>query len=117
MGEISAMTSQGDIVLLSFPFSDLKSTKVRPAIVLSNNKYNKASQNIIAVPITSNLKVGQFDILIKNKDLEKGKLIVDSKIKTDKIFSVEKRFIQKNLGSINKQTFAKLKTNVLDILN
>ncbi len=103
--------------MLSFPFSDLKSTKVRPAVVLSGSKYNKTSQDIIAVPITSNLKVGQFDILIKNKDLEKGKLIVDSKIKTDKIFSVEKRFIQKNLGRINRQTITKLKANVLDILN
>ncbi|MDG7043262.1 MAG: type II toxin-antitoxin system PemK/MazF family toxin, partial [Nitrososphaerota archaeon] len=46
------MLSQRDIVLLSFPFSDLKSSKVRPAIVMSNDGYNRSSEDFIAVPIT-----------------------------------------------------------------
>ncbi len=114
--EIPRMTEQRDIILLSFPFTDLKSAKIRPAIILSNNKYNKTSQDIIAVPITSNLKTNQFDILIKNKDLEKGELIVDSKIKTDKIFSVEKKIVRKNIGKINRQAFTKLKANISEII-
>ncbi len=34
------MISQRDVVLLKFPFSDLRSSKVRPALVLSNDDYN-----------------------------------------------------------------------------
>lgn len=111
------MTSQRDIVLLPFPFSNQKQTKVRPALVLSNNKYNKKSKDIIAVPLTSNLQISEYDLLITNKNLEKGSLIVHSKIKTDKIFSVEKNLIKLMIGRINKKTFAKVKSNFLKTIN
>ena len=51
----SKMILQRDIVLLTFPFSDLKSSKIRPAIVLSNDEYNSQFEDFVAVPLTSNL--------------------------------------------------------------
>ena len=110
------MASQRDIVLLSLPFSDFTTVKKRPAIILSNDRYNKTSQDIIAVAITSNLKINELHIPIKNEDLERGTLIKHSKIKTDKIFTVEKKFIEKYIGRINENTFEKLKVNVSKIL-
>ena len=47
------MISQRDIVLISFPFSDLKSSKVRPVLVLSHDKYNRKFEDFIAVPLTN----------------------------------------------------------------
>ncbi|WP_255408358.1 type II toxin-antitoxin system PemK/MazF family toxin [Candidatus Nitrosotalea okcheonensis] len=35
---------------MSFPFSDLKSSKVRPVLVLSNDKYNRKFGDFIAMP-------------------------------------------------------------------
>ncbi len=32
--------NQGDIVLMEFPYSDLSDAKRRPALVISNQKYN-----------------------------------------------------------------------------
>ncbi|MDG7047163.1 MAG: type II toxin-antitoxin system PemK/MazF family toxin, partial [Nitrososphaerota archaeon] len=60
------MLSQRDIVLLSFPFFDLKGSRVRPAIVMSNDGYNRSSEDFIAVPITSNLKFRDYAVLITN---------------------------------------------------
>ncbi|MEO9277244.1 MAG: type II toxin-antitoxin system PemK/MazF family toxin [Nitrososphaera sp.] len=65
------MISQRDIILLSFPFSDLKSSKVRPAVVLSNSKYNRKFEDIVAVPLTTKMKSRDYSLLITNNDLEK----------------------------------------------
>ena len=79
------MILQRDIVLLLFPFSDLKSSKVRPALVLSSNEYNRKFDDFIAVPLTTNLKSREYTILITNKNLESGRLVVDSNIKIESL--------------------------------
>ena len=103
------MTLQRDIILLNFPFSNLKQSKVRPAIILSNNKHNKKSDDIVVVPLTSNLQQTDYDMLISNKNLEKGNLIVNSRVKVDRIFSVDKKLVKIDIGRIDKQTFSKIK--------
>jgi len=108
--QVLEMMLQRDIVLLNFPFSNLKQSKVRPAVILSNDKHNKKSDDIVVVPLTSNLQQTDYDMLITNKHLEKGNLIVDSRIKIDRIFSVDKKLVKMNIGKINKQTFSKIKT-------
>jgi mRNA interferase MazF len=114
--QVLEMTLQRDIVLLNFPFSNLKQSKVRPAIILSNNKHNKKSNDVIVVPLTSNLQQTDYDMLISNKNLEKGNLIVDSRVKVDRIFSVDKKLVKMNIGKIDKQTFSKIKTILSDLL-
>ncbi len=116
MEQVLEMTLQRDIVLLNFPFSNLKQSKVRPAIILSNNKHNKKSNDVIVVPLTSNLKQTAYDMLITNKNLDKGNLIVDSRVKVDRIFSVDKKLVKMNIGKIDKQTFSKIKTILSDLL-
>ena len=44
---------QGDIVLVSFPFTDLTATKKRPALVISPNSINQQNQDLILAAITS----------------------------------------------------------------
>jgi mRNA interferase MazF len=49
---------KGDIVLIPFPFTNLKETKKRPAVVLYTNK-----QDVIVAFITSRLKwSNSFDV-------------------------------------------------------
>ena len=111
------MTLQRDIVLLPFPFSNLKQSKVRPVIILSNDKHNKKSNDIVVMPVTSNLQQTNYDILITNDNLDKGNLITDSRIKVDKIFSVEKKLIKMKIGKIDKQTFSKITTLLSSLVN
>lgn len=55
--------SKGDVVLLPYPFTDLSTTKVRPAVIVASNK-GKYS-DLFVVPITSrtgNLGAGEFQL-------------------------------------------------------
>ena len=47
---------RGDVVLVSFVFSDESGKKLRPAIVISSAAYNRSRQEIIVAAITSNIR-------------------------------------------------------------
>lgn len=67
---------QRDIILINFPFSDLTGAKVRPALVVSNDQYNRNNLDALVLAITSNLSPYSYKIFIENKDLERGSLPV-----------------------------------------
>ena len=108
---------QKEIVLLSYPFSNLEETKVRPAVVISNNFFNNNSDDFIAVPITSIIKEDSYSVMIGQNDLDFGKLLKESRIRVDKIFTVEKNLIIMKIGVINNKTFENIKSKIKDIFS
>ena len=48
------MLRQGAIVLIPIPFTDLSSQRRRPVIVISNDTYNRRTEDIVVVAMTSN---------------------------------------------------------------
>lgn len=46
---------RGEVLLVPFPFSDLSRTKRRPALVISSDAYNHASNDVVIAQITSNV--------------------------------------------------------------
>ena len=46
---------QGDIVLVSFPFTDLTSSKRRPTLVLSPDPFNAAGEDLVLAAVTSHI--------------------------------------------------------------
>lgn len=111
-----SIVSQRDVVLIKFPFSDRKDSKPRPVIVISNDNYNKKFDDFIAIPMTSRLVSRDHTMLITNKEMEEGKLVVDSLVKIDKISSLHQELIIYHIGRIKKQTYNELKKSLLNLI-
>lgn len=107
--------NQRELVLLPYPFSDLEGTKVRPALVISNDIFNKKSADCIMVPLTTIIKEEPYSIVINQEDLSEGKLLKSSRIRVDKIFCVEKDLIIMRIGKINEDTFNIIKKEIMKI--
>ncbi|MDP4147022.1 MAG: type II toxin-antitoxin system PemK/MazF family toxin [Bacillota bacterium] len=110
------MYKQGDILLIPIPFSDLTSSKKRPVLVLSNSKYNKVTEDILVVAITSNLEEKEYAVIITNEDMEEGALKVDSCVRTDKIYTLSKFIVIKKIGSIKTDIINQIKVKLHDLL-
>jgi mRNA-degrading endonuclease toxin of MazEF toxin-antitoxin module len=71
----------------------MKKSKVRSAIVMSNDGYNNKFKDFIAIPLSLNLNLRYYTIKITNKESESGNLIVESLAKIEKIVSIEKTLV------------------------
>lgn len=103
---------QRDIVLLPYPFSDQEGAKVRPALIISNDQFNKKSEDCIAAPLTTVIKDEPYSFLISKEDLSSGRLLKTSRIRIDKIFTIKKTLIMMAVGTLNDKTFNKIKSGV-----
>ena len=87
-----------EIVLVPFPFTNLTTTKKRPALIISPDEYNKYLDVVIAF-VTSKLdleyRVGDFII----KEWKKSNLPKPSKLRM-KFATVDKSIIIKKLGKL-----------------
>jgi len=109
------MYEQGEILIVPFPFSDLSSIKQRPVLVLSKDIDNTSSNDVITCGITSFLKDTKYSILIDDNNLEKGQIPVKSRIKIDKLFTLDKNIIKKKLAKLNKKTFEKVRKEFFNL--
>jgi len=57
---------RGDIVLVPFPFTDLTTAKLRPALVVSHSSYEQTTGNIIVAQITGRMHNTPTDYAIND---------------------------------------------------
>ena len=107
---------QGDILIVPFPFSDLRGLKQRPVLVISRNEYNNNCEDIITCGITSNLRDTKCSILLDNNDILEGKIPVKSRIKVDKLFTLEKSIVKKKIARLNNKCMAKVRKEFVDLI-
>ncbi|MEI6127942.1 MAG: type II toxin-antitoxin system PemK/MazF family toxin [Pseudomonadota bacterium] len=60
------------ICLIPLPFTDLKSQKKRPVLILSNNVYNQKTEDVLVMALTSNVLEKEFAIDVTGEDMETG---------------------------------------------
>ena len=106
---------QKELVLLPYPFSDQGGSKVRPAVIVSNDNFNRRCEDCVMVPLTTVIKDEPFSLLISQDSLESGKLLKQSRVRIDKIFTIKKTLIIMKIGKINDKTIEKIKFEISKI--
>ncbi len=109
------MYKQGDIVLLPIPFSDLTNRKQRPVLVISSDRYNKVTEDIV-VAITSQLSHLDYSVIIEAKDLKEGELKVTSAIRADKVYTLSKGIVRKKFGQVRTDVLEKVRLKVNELI-
>ncbi len=92
--------SFGDLVLVPFPFLDLKTTKRRPALILTSFQPKTLPPFSIIAMITSQLEGENLPGDYRLKDWNGAKLLHPSKIRLAKVVSVEHQLFLKKLGNL-----------------
>jgi len=110
------MYEQGEIVIVPFPFSDQTGKKLRPVIVISNNEFNKYSEDILVVGVTLNIFKDRYTVFLENKDIEEGKLLAECCVKCENILKIDKEIVIKKIGKIKKETFDLVRNIILEII-
>ncbi|QDA30632.1 type II toxin-antitoxin system PemK/MazF family toxin [Thermococcus indicus] len=106
--------SQWEIVLIEFPFVDLRNRKLRPALVVSNDELNRISNAVVVLQITSNLGSGfvEYNVVITDRDVVRypgTKPIKPSVVKPYVVFALDKRLVRKRLGVLNEKKVLEVK--------
>lgn len=107
---------RGQIWLVNFdPSFGHEYKKVRPALIIQNDKYIESGELLTVIPISSQIsKQTELDILLR-KDI-KNRLMTDSLLKIKQISSFDKRRFIKLVGIVNEETMKKAKENINQII-
>jgi mRNA interferase MazF len=109
------MPSQGDIVLVPVPFTDLTSARRRPVIVISNDQYNTTTADMVVVGMTSNLASSPYSFILTSADLVAGALNHPGRVRVDKVYTLAQRIIVKHFGKVNDVTLDRIRQILLDL--
>ena len=104
-----------DVVVVPFPFTDRRTQKHRPALVLSkNDEFSKTCGHYVLAMITSQ-KNPEWPLDTSISDMKKAGLIAPSKIRM-KLFTLDSRLIIKKIGTLANKDQKAVSKNLRDLL-
>lgn len=109
---------RGDVVLVPFPFTDLSTTKQRPAVVLSSEQYHQATGDCIVAAITSVRPpaLSPGEVALSAEDQAAGGLLKPSIVRVGKLIALDRRLVRRTLGRLPEATTETLLTELKRIL-
>lgn len=104
--------TEGAVVLVPFPFSDLSQAKLRPAIVLAD----VGRDDWILCQITSTPYGDPRAIALADDDFAIGSLRVASYARPGKLFTAHRRLMVSQVGQLKLQPFEHIIDAVIHLL-
>jgi mRNA interferase MazF len=106
------MTRRGDVVIVDFPFTDLRASKLRPALVLQNDVDNARVRKTIIALITGSLRMdGDPSHLLIDPMTPEGAssgLHGPSLVSCINLFTIEQSGIRRTIGTLPPALMAKV---------
>ena len=112
------MIKRGEVVLISFPFTNLSITKVRPALIVSNDSFNKTRGDAIFLFITTKKYNTAFDLRINktHPDFKATGLKTSSTFRVSKLMCLEQGLAKRLLGRASKCILKQVDTRLKCLL-
>ena len=98
--------AKGDIVLITFPFTDLNGSKLRPAVVLA-----ETSLDLTVCFITTQIQWQEPTDVLLGPNTTNG-LRKQSLLRTSKIATLDRLLAKGLLGRLSRDEFAELNTKL-----
>ena len=98
----------GDVVVLPFPQTNLQSGKRRPALVVAD----LAGDDLVLCQITRKPRTDGHSVPLVLTDFERGRLAVDSFIRSNRLFTVEQSVILYAAGKIRDAKLQEVKSKI-----
>ncbi len=100
--------SFGDVVPVSFPFTDQSATKRRPAVIVSTERYNHERPDLIIMAVTSHARPAGALGEVRVKDWQAAGFIKPSVIKPV-VTTIEQPLVLRRLGRLKQEDQTALK--------
>jgi mRNA interferase MazF len=98
----------GEVVVLPFPQTNLQSGKRRPALVVAD----LMGDDLVLCQITSKPRADGYSVPLALADFERGRLAVDSFIRSSRIFTVEQSVVLYAAGKIKDGKLQEVKAQL-----
>ncbi len=101
----------GTIVLVPFPFTDLTSVKLRPALIISGNSghFGDVILAFVSSKISSSRADGDFLLKTNHRDFKKTGLKAASVFKFSKLATLDKKLLVGELGKLSSGLISEMK--------
>lgn len=97
--------ARGDVVLVPMDFTDRSGSKLRPAVVVSGEEYNRSTPDVLIASITGNLKAIPHPGDHRIGEWKAAGLLKPS-LAQAKLATVEARIIRRKLGKLESADMA-----------
>jgi mRNA interferase MazF len=106
------ITQRGDIVLCDFPYTDRSGSKVRPALVVLDDAYQKLDQTVLAIISSSRTRfvgdASQLQVDGSHPDWAQSGLRIPSVIQCEFLAAVHKSLVSQKLGALSAATMQQI---------
>ena len=107
--------SRGEIVWVKFPFSDASATKLRPALIISNNLVNRTGDYLL-MQITSKLRSDDLSFVIKEEFYTGLPLLKESELRIHKIFILNEILMAGSITNVSSDFMKSVITKLIKLV-
>ena len=103
----------GDVIVTTFPYTDLSDVAIRPAVVLAN----AGSRDWVVCQITSRRQSPYGSVAITQQDMQTGTLRNNSWVRTGRLHTLNERLFRNMVGRLSDAKQAEIQAAVRSLFS